>query len=259
MIQIDLAMLLSGGSASAREEADLKAQIRGKQLELDGARLAIVAPVPVAAKPVDVKPVIKPRFPPAAVANGKGKAREDVKPDIKPKLGKPVYSPQKVAKKRRIDDSSDEEGAALDSETGIEAFLERVAGQPGEKTVDEARRVLGADENDRVGSMRTSLKAHQLLGVSWMLGQEKGEHSGGILADQMGLGKTMQAIATMVLNPSDDPDKKQTLVLAPVAVLDRAFYRVRQGLTVPRMARRDRDALRQARVQGDSHHQAPRR
>ena len=189
MAQIDLAMLLSGGSASAREEADLKAQIRGKQLELDGARLAIVAPVqPAAARaaPMDVKPVIKPRFPPAVV-NNKGKAREDVKPDVKPKLGKPVYSPQKVAKKRRIDDSSDEEGQgpALDSEKGMEAFLERVAGQPGEKTVDEARRVLGADENDRVGSMRTSLKAHQLLGVSWMLGQEKGEYSGGILADQM--------------------------------------------------------------------------
>lgn len=34
-----------------------------------------------------------------------------------------------------------------------------------------------------------------------------------------GLGKTVEAIATCILNPSNDPSEKTTLVLAPLALL----------------------------------------
>lgn len=34
-----------------------------------------------------------------------------------------------------------------------------------------------------------------------------------------GLGKTVEAIATCILNPSTDPSEKTTLILAPVALL----------------------------------------
>ena len=184
-LEIDLAMLLSGGEASTREETNLKAEIRGKQLELEGARIAMSAPIRAPVPQVDIKP----RFPPAVL--NKGKQREDVKPDVKPKFAKPVYSPPKAAKKRRIDDSSDEEGGApgLDTEGGIEkvrrcrrsgglthrsswsAWPDSRVRRPSTRCVlhdigpadPQARRVLGADAKDRVGSMRTGLKPHQCV------------------------------------------------------------------------------------------------
>ncbi len=77
-----------------------------------------------------------------------------------------------------------------------------------------------------VRGMTTSLLNHQILGVDWMVTQkELGEDAphGGILADVMGLGKTMQVIATMVLNPppieGPPSTSKVTLVVAPVALL----------------------------------------
>lgn len=46
-----------------------------------------------------------------------------------------------------------------------------------------------------------------------------GKNQGGILADDMGLGKTVQAIALIAARPSDDPARKTTLIIAPVALM----------------------------------------
>lgn len=48
---------------------------------------------------------------------------------------------------------------------------------------------------------------------------EDSDNKGGILADDMGLGKTLQAIALMVSRPSNNPERKSTLVVAPVALM----------------------------------------
>lgn len=63
------------------------------------------------------------------------------------------------------------------------------------------------------------LMEHQKLGLAWMKSMEDGTNKGGVLADGMGLGKTIQALALMVSRRSPDPHCKTTLIVAPLALL----------------------------------------
>lgn len=68
-------------------------------------------------------------------------------------------------------------------------------------------------------ALKVSLLEHQKVGLTWMKSMEESESKGGILADDMGLGKTIQALALMVARPSNNPERKSTLVIAPVALM----------------------------------------
>ena len=69
--------------------------------------------------------------------------------------------------------------------------------------------------------MEVCLLKHQLIGVSWMIDQDcKSEYKGDIIADDMGPGKTVQMIATMVINQPQVQDKHcATLIVVPAALL----------------------------------------
>ena len=68
-------------------------------------------------------------------------------------------------------------------------------------------------------AMTYPLMEHQKLGLAWMKRMEEGSNKGGILADGMGLGKTIQALALMASRRSSNPRRKTTLIVAPVALL----------------------------------------
>lgn len=67
--------------------------------------------------------------------------------------------------------------------------------------------------------LKVVLMEHQKLGLAWLQKQEASNAKGGILADDMGLGKTIQALALIATRPSNDPGRKTTLIVAPVALL----------------------------------------
>ena len=108
--------------------------------------------------------------------------------------------------------------------------IQNITGDPS-RTAAEMRSLfenIRPDEfippNSRVGtpesmSVTSPLYEHQKLGLTWLQKMEEGSNKGGILADDMGLGKTVQAIALMVTRRSTDPNRKTTLIVAPVALL----------------------------------------
>lgn len=77
----------------------------------------------------------------------------------------------------------------------------------------------------KVNGMKSNLYHHQLLGAQWMISRELGgvRPYGGLQADTMGLGKTVQTLACMVGNKPGDKDIKRgivaTLIVVPAAVL----------------------------------------
>ena len=60
------------------------------------------------------------------------------------------------------------------------------------------------------------LKSFQLEGLDWMQKQEHSNWKGGLLGDEMGMGKTIQAVSLIM---SDYPAKQPTLVVVPPVAL----------------------------------------
>ncbi|KAL1302292.1 hypothetical protein AAFC00_002710 [Neodothiora populina] len=65
-------------------------------------------------------------------------------------------------------------------------------------------------------SINRKLKSFQLEGLDWMTRMEKTHYKGGLLGDEMGMGKTIQAVSLIM---SDYPQKQPTLVLVPPVAL----------------------------------------
>jgi DNA repair protein RAD16 len=76
--------------------------------------------------------------------------------------------------------------------------------------------VLDTERAEQPKSISRRLKPFQLEGLSWMTRQEKTHYKGGLLGDEMGMGKTIQAVSLIM---SDYPAKDPTLVCVPPVAL----------------------------------------
>ena len=65
-------------------------------------------------------------------------------------------------------------------------------------------------EAEQPSHITRKLKPFQLEGLDWMIKQEKSQWKGGLLGDEMGMGKTIQAVSLIM---SDYPAKDPTLVV----------------------------------------------
>ena len=69
---------------------------------------------------------------------------------------------------------------------------------------------------EQPSTITRKLKSFQLEGLNWMMRQEKSQWRGGLLGDEMGMGKTIQAVSLIM---SDHPAKDPTLVVVPPVAL----------------------------------------
>ncbi|KAE8440604.1 hypothetical protein EG329_007039 [Mollisiaceae sp. DMI_Dod_QoI] len=75
---------------------------------------------------------------------------------------------------------------------------------------------IGSVKIEQPKNINRELKPFQLEGVAWMRAMEKTEWGGGLLGDEMGMGKTIQAVSLIM---SDWPAKQPSLVLIPPVAL----------------------------------------
>ena len=80
----------------------------------------------------------------------------------------------------------------------------------------DATRIIKPVEAEQPLSITRRLKPFQLEGLDWMIKQEKTNYKGGLLGDEMGMGKTIQAVSLIM---SDYPQKEPTLVVVPPVAL----------------------------------------
>ena len=88
----------------------------------------------------------------------------------------------------------------------IETMWEKLKGEEAIKPVPA----------EQPAGISRKLKSFQLEGLDWMVRQEQTDYKGGLLGDEMGMGKTIQAVSLIM---SDYPAKSPTLVVVPPVAL----------------------------------------
>ena len=76
----------------------------------------------------------------------------------------------------------------------------------------EAVPLIAKAQASQPPSITCQLKPFQREGLNWMIQQEKTKWKGGLLGDEMGMGKTIQAVSLIM---SDYPAENPSLVLVP--------------------------------------------
>ncbi|GAB7362090.1 hypothetical protein MBLNU230_g2123t1 [Neophaeotheca triangularis] len=116
-----------------------------------------------------------------------------------------------------VDAIVEEIGSYPDRKTRERKKLEKA--HPGIKTMWEDLEKLPVIEPvpaEQPKSINRTLKSFQLEGLDWLIKQEKSTYKGGLLGDEMGMGKTIQAVSLIM---SDYPQKQPTLVVVPPVAL----------------------------------------
>ncbi|KAJ5730126.1 DNA repair protein RAD16 [Penicillium malachiteum] len=80
----------------------------------------------------------------------------------------------------------------------------------------KAQALIAPKQAQQPKNITRILKPFQLEGLNWMIEQEKTSFRGGLLGDEMGMGKTIQAVSLIM---SDFPQPNPTLVLVPPVAL----------------------------------------
>jgi DNA repair protein RAD16 len=83
------------------------------------------------------------------------------------------------------------------------------------EAMDE-RPVPTPQQDQQPAQLKLKLLPFQLEGLNWMRRQEQTEYRGGILADEMGMGKTIQMISLLLSEPRGAPN----LIIAPAVCTD---------------------------------------
>lgn len=109
------------------------------------------------------------------------------------------------------DDDYDVPGMPDTWQTDTEKIIEHLANLPDIDVPPERRPKTPK-------ALNCELQPHQRVGLDWLMRMEDGPHRGSILADTMGLGKTIQALSLILEHPSKDPAQKTTLIVAPVSL-----------------------------------------
>ncbi|XP_029825294.3 transcription termination factor 2 isoform X2 [Ixodes scapularis] len=107
----------------------------------------------------------------------------------------------------------------------LRAFLESLESCPGED-----------EESGQPRGVLTPLMPHQKQALSWMLWRETQDPRGGILADAMGLGKTLTVLALIQKQleaSSGDPPGGGTLVVCPVSLVHQWAGEAKRHLAPP--------------------------
>eukprot|EP01060_Flectonema_neradi_P004522 TRINITY_DN1292_c0_g1_i3.p1 TRINITY_DN1292_c0_g1~~TRINITY_DN1292_c0_g1_i3.p1 ORF type:complete len:1205 (+),score=247.80 TRINITY_DN1292_c0_g1_i3:162-3776(+) len=84
---------------------------------------------------------------------------------------------------------------------------------------DTWRPSKSADDIDPITTLSLPLLPFQQVGVAWMMNQEVSDVKGGILSDEMGMGKTIQTIALIVATNNQTRSKNPTLIVCPSSAL----------------------------------------
>ncbi|KAF1807973.1 hypothetical protein P152DRAFT_406374 [Eremomyces bilateralis CBS 781.70] len=169
-------------------------------------------------------------------------ADKDLKDLLSGHFGDDEDVPKLRLRKRKVAAAKKEE-----KRTGADALAAKLGALDVKDKEEEKKAEEDEDEDEEDGTvdgLAVKLLPHQVEGVAWMIDRENGKRKkngvlprGGILADDMGVGKTIQAIALIMTNPrpvaelsaatkpTTKKDKmpssisKCTLIVAPVAVV----------------------------------------
>ncbi|KAH9471313.1 hypothetical protein Pst134EA_005214 [Puccinia striiformis f. sp. tritici] len=128
---------------------------------------------------------------------------------------------------------SDSNPLGIDMSDGPTDFMNQQQSEDALRELVEGMYEGDMDSFDAEAAMPEGLSCkllpHQVVGVNWMKDREQGKKKGGILADDMGFGKTVQSIALISAHKQlEKGAPKTTLVVCPLALKDQWVDEVEQ-------------------------------